>query len=167
MPEIGQRKQKVKRKKSISNNIEDDPERFLYAKLRRKHSRDYVDPFKAGPVAMAKYVDAMMEFMRKSYSDTMGNSNLYGLLTRQLVVKVSEGPEVSVSYESQFGRAIISIPKIPNESPEDEDLRRIRVAQDALPILPKGIFEVLSEMIRGMPKEGLKRLLAHHPTKQK
>lgn len=166
-----ERKPKVKQaKKKAAKSVASDPERFLYAKLRRKHAKEYVDPFQAGPAAMARYVDAMMEFMRTSYPDSgaSGIPTLNGLLAKQLLVTVSDGPEVSVRYEYLHARAIISIPRIPDESAEEEERRRIRVAQNALPVLPKGIFEVLAEMIRGMPKEGLKKLLTHYSsTKRK
>lgn len=141
-----------------------NPELYLYSTLHRKYANRYRDPFLKGPQAMAAYIDAFMHFLQERYPNGNDGSRptLNGLIATEISVNVGEGPEVNVTYDYRNGRTVIWIPKILGEKAQDELQRRIRVAQHAWPSLPVGIFEVLADLIRGMPHPSLDRMLSDY-----
>ncbi|MFW7379515.1 MAG: hypothetical protein ACOH5I_11950 [Oligoflexus sp.] len=148
-----------------------DAELFLYSKLHRRYGSVYRDPFAAGPIAMAQYIDAFLEFLRLTYPQTEQsekNANLAGLITKQIKIKLTNEPDICVSYELNKGQAVIAIPKLPGQSQEEEVLRQEKIALSFWSSLPIEIFEVITEIVRGMPLEGREKLLQDfHPGRDK
>ena len=147
-------------KKSDSN----DAEQYLYAILHEKYG--HTDPYDKGIDHMAKLVDAFFRYIstRNSHlnSDKDSVGKFDGLITKKVIVQFHSKNNVVIKHDTSLGAGSITLPRISEETPNQQASRQERIGKEFYQNLPKIIYQQVETVIRGMPEKARKNLLKHY-----
>ena len=147
--------------KLIAQGTPNDGELQLYAALHEKYGQ--TDPYNQGIERMADLVDALFKFLGKRSAGSNGDVGTFdGLIPKQVHIVFSDKPTVDLNYRIENGTRMITLPKISNQTPEEEALRHERMAERFSNGIPINIYNMLERIIRGMPDKARENLLQQH-----